>query len=359
MIHPEELLSKLEILNTPFHLSLARDYQQFLKLQTIDKEMALVRGRRAVERTASRLYQDCIGEPGKRQLHEIIDTLRKEKVIDSIIYAQFILIKEMGNWGAHIQGDDPFYEEIDESSIKLAEQAIFLIIKYYLSKASHTPSSDIHSLQTIFGKDLAEDRLVELVHLDKLVYSDRVAVPLDVFRRWYKKNRQAFICIEDISIRSIVGYVCVLPLTEQSFKKTLEADFEEQDLQADEILDYSVPDFYRAYLCSIVVDPSYQNISMVYKKLIDSYIHQLLNLAKSDIFIFELSAMTVSEEGARICKSLHMNEAGTNPYHKASIYHSFMLPPSFCTTNADSVQLYKCYERKYLAYKDMIHHLVE
>jgi len=158
------------------------------------------------------------------------------------------------------------------------------------------------------------------------------------------------LCIEDLELNRIVGEICAIPLDDNTFNSTIKSDFDDRKLLPENIASYDLPDFYKLYLCSISVDPSYQNVTLAYKMLFDAYIDFLLELAKEDIFFIEASSMAVTNEGVKLCKSLNM-KLKTEGLHNSKIFHVYLMPPAFKIASRKSVLLNRCYKNKYEEYK--------
>lgn len=351
------------ILNNPdfkneFFKSIIKEYNFFVSIKDLDLEMGLVRARRIVERIARKLFIDNIGPCDKINLHEVIESLKREKIINAIIYAKLIFIKELGNYGAHFldSNDVNTIDVVLKEDVEICHQSLQLIIKYYYEIINNSQDDLLNNdikLEVIYGRNLNIERLSEVFELARSVYDKNIVIPLDILKIWFKRNPDIFICVEDTQSKRIVGYISALPLTNDEFKNTLKDDFDETKICIDNILTYKMPDFIKLYLCSIVVDPVYQKATLVYKKLFDGAIEFLLKLAERDIFIVELSADAVSKDGERICESISMKKVlVTN--HNSSIYHVNMLPPTFRTPSSNGVKLTRFYKKKYDEYKDIL-----
>jgi hypothetical protein len=107
---------------------------------------------------------------------------------------------------------------------------------------------------------------------------------------------------------------------------------------------------------SVVVDPAFQKASLVYKKILNGFYRFLIELAKADIFIVDMSARAVSDIGVRICQSLNMTNVASG-FHVKTFYAN-LFPPSLkiISDKNTRLQFNQLYLNKYRAIHSTLSH---
>jgi len=342
---------------------LVLEYEAFRRLRDLDREMALVRARRIVERLARMLYTERIGEVGKRDLSAMLHGLRAGRVVPPGIYAQLMLIREMGNIGAHADdggalelgspAEPPL--EVGDEELLVCEHALFLALKHVVRLMSDRRiASERRSMEYAFGSQVSHEHVNEVVALARAAYPGDVVLPVGTIESWRQANPEVLHLALDPLTTSVAGYLLALPLTPDAFRRTLLTGFDEKSITSEDVQMYDVPDFYFLYISSIVVDPVYRHSGVAYRTLVDGFFSFLVRLAERDVFILEVTADAVTPQGERMCRSLGM----TASVRKASgsvAFHAVLLPPSFRSVTRAGIALHRHYARRYEEFKDVLH----
>ena len=193
---------------------------------------------------------------------------------------------------------------------------------------------------------VVDSDIIQLVELDRKVYGKDGQIPCSIIKSWNTKNPRLYCAAREKQTNKIIAYMGIFPLTEKLFRETLDPNFIENSIRSRDIEVYDKPGTFYLYINSIVVSPDYQRASFVYRKLFDRYIDFLLELVGRDIFFFELSARTVSPEGAKICRFLNMDRL-TDESSQVQIFYTRLLPPSLRLITRNGKKLFQVYRDKY------------
>lgn len=361
---PTALLELMRQSASPVVRDLATEFGAFRRLLLIDREMALVRARRIVERLAHTLFSERVGEVGKRDLNALLYGLKAERIIAPGLYAQLMLVREMGNIGAHSTVDggvpgSPAEEPVSAEELLVCEHALFLALKHFTTQMhrDRAPATAPAGIEYV-GAAISDEQVQQVVDLAGVAYPAGVVLPVDIIRAWRRANPEVLHVIAEPSTKRVMGYILALPLTTNAFARTLQEDFDEKWLSDDDVLPYDMPDLYYLYVSSIVVDPAHRQSGTAYRALVDGFARFMVNLAERDVFIVELSADAVTRQGERMCRSIGMRMRSRRQNGDAA-FHAVMLPPSFRSVTRSGVALHRHYARKYEELKDILHLLTD
>ncbi|TXK82584.1 hypothetical protein [Paenibacillus sp. N3.4] len=124
------------------------------------------------------------------------------------------------------------------------------------------------------------------------------------------------------------------------------------DILASDIRSYDLPDIYKLYLCSVAISQDYRG-SVAFKMLYEAFFNRLLHLAQQDVYISEIVADAVTEEGKKLCEFLGMKQVKVSN-HDSSIYKVSLLPPSIRVTTDKAKIFQTLYQKKYEEFKDLL-----
>mgnify|MGYP001033278140 CR=1 FL=1 len=154
--------------------------------------------------------------------------------------------------------------------------------------------------------DEAEQTMFDIEMLAKKVYQSSIVLPGTLLYHWYQRNPSMW-WIAKIN-NHLIGYICAIPLNNRAFRKTLQADFDEQKHITNEDIrlwnEDPSDESYSLYICSMVVDPEYQNRSdlPVFRLLVEHFLESLLFYGKNGSIVREWSGMAVSKGGCHVLK---------------------------------------------------------
>lgn len=157
--------------------------------------------------------------------------------------------------------------------------------------------------RVITGLDFDVDYLKTVMDLDTLVYSAEYAGVLENMVARWKANHDQFLGIIDTSNNVLAGYVCFFPCTQELYWDiTVDTQvIRDDDIGPEEIAQYS-NEVNHLFIISFVVHPSYRDTSTIVT-LSDAWIEYLNKLVAKGYPITDISGITISEDGAKICNN--------------------------------------------------------
>ena len=165
--------------------------------------------------------------------------------------------------------------------------------------------SDSPSIRIVRGHECRDDPCAALQGLAVQSYGPSAALPVSLLRSWYEKNGSIF-RIAVTSENSVVGYLSSLPLLANIFKSTLESDFQENSIGADDIDTSLCSASGGIFISSIVVAPEYQRQSPVSLLLRLAFIEDLIGDCFEENQAVRFSAQALSPKGEACMRSLGM-----------------------------------------------------
>ena len=138
-------------------------------------------------------------------------------------------------------------------------------------------------------------------------YGSSTALPASTLRHWYKKNPDIF-RIALTSKNVVAGYLSTLPLSGHMFNRTIDPDFDESSIAADDIGITFFPTDGGVFISSIAVAPKYHVRSAASILLRLAFIEDLIAQCPGDNPSVRLSAQTLSEKGEACMQSLGLHE---------------------------------------------------
>jgi hypothetical protein len=112
------------------------------------------------------------------------------------------------------------------------------------------------------------------------------------------------------SDKSVVGYISTLPLFENIFSRTIDPDFQESIITAEDIHTSLCPSDGGVFLSSIAVAPDYQKQSPTSLLLRLALIEDLIGECSVENKTVRISAQALSEKGEACMRSLGMKARG-------------------------------------------------
>jgi ribosomal protein S18 acetylase RimI-like enzyme len=161
------------------------------------------------------------------------------------------------------------------------------------------------SIRIVRGPACRDDPCAALHGLAVQNYGPISALPVSLLRNWYEKNNSIF-RIAVTSENSVVGYLSSLPLLANIFIRTLESDFQESSINADDIDTSLWPANGGVFISSIVVAPEYQKQSPASLLLRLAFIEDLIGDCFEKNQAVRISAQALSPKGEACMRSLGM-----------------------------------------------------
>jgi hypothetical protein len=169
--------------------------------------------------------------------------------------------------------------------------------------------SDLLTIRIVRGQEFREDPCSALQSLAAQNYGPSTALPVSLLRSWYEKNGSIF-RIAVTSDNSVVGYISTLPLRLNMFNRTIDPDFQESIITAEDINTSLCPSDGGVFLSSIAVAPEYQKWSPASLLLRLALIEDLIRKCSAENQTICISAQTLSVKGEACMRSLGMKARG-------------------------------------------------
>jgi hypothetical protein len=145
--------------------------------------------------------------------------------------------------------------------------------------------------------------------LAERVYGPESALPGPLLRSWFEKNSAIF-RIATASDGALVGYISSIPLLASRFEFTVEPDFNEKSIKAEDIDASLCPSGGGVFISSIVVAPEHQMHSAASLLLRMALVEDLINECTEENRTLRISAQALSKKGEACMKSLGMEAYG-------------------------------------------------
>lgn len=246
-------------------------------------------------------------------------------------------------------------DNLSQEELYLVQFSLFSIVEWYMVTYFKKPIFHHKNIVAVAPEDFSKEDIMETYEIEKLVLPPNLIASPDTVLEWYSHNPLIIIGARDVSSGKVIGFFNTLPIKDDFYQKIKTGDFDDTTIKTDDILQYDIPGFYKLYLCSFCIHPSY-NATNAFKQVYTGFIDFLLTLAtERDIYISEIIADGVTPKGSNLCESIGMKRITTS-IHESRIYEASLIPPS-CSTlklkNKMGHQLLSYYERMYNEYKDI------
>jgi len=317
----DELISRFHNVDT-MDLPLESELQKLKTVLPHDLEMAIVRGRRIVDKIIRTLYTKNISAPGTRPLEQLIPELEKNQIIPREVVAHIRSLKEMANLCAH-EGTS------DDGGMNICLINLVVILKWFARSLETFASTSPH-FHVIDGMNVAskkEETIREIIALDRAVFGEVEEIEFGyegLSQSWYKKNPQIYSFL--YTGNRLIGYTNIMPIEEEAWELALKGRLHDGAIEPEMIRRYEIPDQYRVYICSLAILPEFRVYQTAFGSLYDAIFDKFFNLTNSDIFISEIAANAWTEDGRRLCKSFGMELLCKHEKH-GEVYHSTIIPP--------------------------------
>ena len=169
--------------------------------------------------------------------------------------------------------------------------------------------NDSPTMRILRGNECRDDPCSALQELAAQNYGPSTALPVSFLRTWYEKNASIF-RIAVTSENSVVGYISTLPLRLKLFNRTIDNDFQESIITAEDINTSLCSSNGGIFLSSIAVAPEYQKWSPASLLLRLTLIEDLINECSTENQTVRISAQALSVKGEACMRSLGMKARG-------------------------------------------------
>ena len=165
------------------------------------------------------------------------------------------------------------------------------------------------TIRIVRGQEYRDDPCSALQSLAAQNYGLSSALPVSLLRSWYEKNTSIF-RIAVTSENSVVGYISTLPLRLNMFNRTVDPDFQEIIITAEDIDTTLCSSEGGVFLSSIAVAPEYQKQSPASLLLRLALIEDLIRECAEENQTVRISAQALSVKGEACMRSLGMRARG-------------------------------------------------
>lgn len=187
--------------------------------------------------------------------------------------------------------------------------------KVFLKRLNHRRGnlkasvSELPTFRIMRGQECRDDPCSVLQELAAQNYGPLSALPVSLLRSWYEKNTSIF-RIAVTSENSVVGYISSLPLRLNIFNQTIDADFHESIITAEDIDTSLCSSDGGVFISSIAVASEYQKWSPASLLLRLALIKDLISECSVENQTVRISAQALSVKGEACMRSLGMKARG-------------------------------------------------
>jgi hypothetical protein len=353
------IIDSLRHSQRPAAMALAQELHRFNRFsEETEIDVAIIIGGRALEMVIRNVCgTHNIHPDGKPE--DLLNRLRKESSLDELTHKHCVNVKNFRKTAAHaVASTDELKPERRLSRYELTSVANSLeVVVGWYSREMLPQLPEVRTFRVLRGSAVTEDHLIGATEIDKFVYPEQFRGIPEVLFKWHNINRDIFTIVEDTMTKKTVGCLTVLPISERLFQRIQEGAVVDVELPLPDIRKFDVPDFYKLYIASVIVDPAYEG-SDVFRLLYESYLAKLLELAQREMYATELLADVISDDGIRLAEFLGMRKLRPTQ-HGSSIYKTTLLPPAVRVTTQTCKKLTAYYKSKYGELKELLELLPE
>ncbi len=165
------------------------------------------------------------------------------------------------------------------------------------------------TIRIVRGQECSNDPCAALQEIAAQNYGPSIALPVSGLKIWYEKNPSIF-RIAMTSENTVVGYISSLPLFAKMFERTIDPDFQENIITAEDIDTFLCSSDGGVFISSIAVAPEYQKLSPASLLLRLALIEDLIRECTDENQTVRFSAQTLSAKGEACMSSLGLKARG-------------------------------------------------
>lgn len=145
------------------------------------------------------------------------------------------------------------------------------------------------------------EKLKQVYHLDKLVYTEAMAGNIDSDSLRFKKVPESFLLLQENE--KIIAYLCFFPVTDKFFEGMIESDkLYDNNIVPKDMLNFTKNHKHHIFIISMVIDPEYKALGL-YKKVTKAFKDRIKKYNDDFFYISDISGYAVSGAGEHILKS--------------------------------------------------------
>lgn len=320
--------------------AIANNAFKYNELCERDAEAALLKGSKIVELLIYNLFAINQITTETEEKHNLIKTLIDKGTIPSKLKIHFLYFGELYVRLLNSTLDEDLSDDIEQCSLSINQ-----ILKWYIQDVLPNNTSD-YQIKFVNGSAITQEMVRQAVLIDETVYYSQDAwVKADICWDWFQKNPDIYIMGINTETNRVVSYLNAMPISDSYFNTIASGNFLDSQIPQNEIKSYNLPGFYKLYICSIAIDPAFQNCDIC-NKMLDAFMSKLLQLASKGIYITDVIADGFTENGKRLCELYGMKKIISSS-HDSEVYKITLIPPTFITYRKDSQKLYELYKEKF------------
>lgn len=268
-----------------------------------------------------------------------------QNIKEHLKYLHKLFQDSLHNFGNKISSQEEMY---------LIQFSLYSIIEWYMITYFKKPIFKKKNIIAVFPEDFTREDIIESYNIETLVLPPKLIASLSTDIDWYNYNPLTLIGARDADSGKLIGFFNTLPISDRLYTQIRSGSFDDTNISIKDIRQYDIPGFYKLYLCSFCIHPSY-NTTNAFKIIYTTFIDFLLNLASEcDIYISNIIADGVTPKGASLCETIGMTQIAKS-IHNSNVYEANLIPPEYTTiklSNKIGHKLIAYYERKYNEYKE-------
>ena len=145
------------------------------------------------------------------------------------------------------------------------------------------------------------DKLTQVYHLDKLVYTEAMAGNIESDSKRFRKVPESFLLLREED--QIIGYICFFPVTDVFYEGMLESD----NLYDNNIVPKDMEIFeknrrHHIFIISMVINPEFKGKGL-FRLLTKTFKERIKQYNDDNYIISDISGYAVSGAGEHILKS--------------------------------------------------------
>ena len=145
------------------------------------------------------------------------------------------------------------------------------------------------------------DKLTQVYHLDKLVYTEAMAGNIESDSKRFRKVPESFLLLREED--QIIGYICFFPVTDVFYEGMLESD----NLYDNNIVPKDMEIFeknrrHHIFIISMVINPEFKGKGL-FRLLTKTFKERIKQYNDDNYIISDISGYAVSGPGEHILKS--------------------------------------------------------
>ena len=335
----KDLIDELKDKKRKTPITIADKAVTYNSLYELDKDSALHKGKSIIELVIDSLFENN-GIPFAKteNVCNRIKTLTDKMIIPQTRKHDFQYF--CGTLCPRLKEPEPILDDELSEYIESCSLAINGILKWYIRDVLPKNTGKIKFAK---GSEITKDMLRQAVLLDERVFENTTGlVDIDVCWAWLQKNSDIYTMGIDTETDRVVSYWNIMPISDSYFDTIKSGDFLDKQIPVSEIDSCDVPGYYKLYVCSVVIDPSFRSHEFC-DKMLDAFGEKLLQLHSKGVFITDVIADGFTDAGRKMCELFGM-EPVHETLHGTTVYGIKLIPPTFNRYGDSMKKLYELYK---------------